>query len=104
MTKPKTTQARAPRTKAAHGPPPDDTVKQLAKLSKGWREDAEDTLLVLQKALRDLVSNGKLSAFEILGGIKTVGEALTTNQALIPAPKPAEDKPAAPKPEAPTEP
>lgn len=86
MTKPKTTRARAPRAKAAHGPPPDDTVRQLAKLSKGWREDAEDTLLVLQKALRDLVSDNKLSAFEILGGIKTIGETLTTNQAMVPDP------------------
>jgi len=79
-----------PKTKGTRGPPSDDTLKRLALLSRGWRADAEETLLVLQKKIRERAEADLLDTFELIGAIRTIGETLTTNQALIPDVKPGD--------------
>lgn len=80
--KKKAKPSKAPmRRGAKRGPPSDAELLSIASLSKNWRDDAELTLLTMQAELRRRVAS--LDNFELIGGIRAIGDVLTTNQALI---------------------
>lgn len=82
----------APRKRAGkNGPKPDSVIAKAAALSRDWRDDAETTMLALQKELRTRITAGQLDTLELIGAYRVIGETLTTARALTPdaAPSPA---------------
>lgn len=70
-------------------------VKALAALGATWRDDAEATLLELQAELRRKAAAKELTSQELIGAIRALAEALTTNRALLPDPPKDEARAAA---------
>ena len=64
----------------------DPTKKDAKRLASTfgveWREDAERTLLELQAELR--ARKDQLKNIELVGAIRMLAEALTTNRAALP--------------------
>lgn len=86
----------------SRGPLPDSATAALRELGPDWRAKAKRTLGILLEELE--ARREQLDAIELLGGIRTVAEALTTSEALIdpdddgkePGAPPALSVPAAP--------
>ena len=66
-------------------------MKKSTKKSAALRDDTEQTLLVLNAELRLRVKDMK--TIELIGGVRTLNEALTTDRVLLPDPPDEPTKP-----------